>query len=124
MPRASEVAVFARDAAAAVGHRHLEHFSDLLYDELPYRFVSRTSISNRIEEYMIGAGMEYHMEHHLFPKMPYHQLKRFHTDLADKGFFEEMDSERPNILSGGYTHFWRSIFADTLVRQSTSPIST
>lgn len=86
-----------------------EHYSDLLHEDLPRLFISRTSVSNRIEEYLIGAQMQYHMEHHLFPKMPYYQLVRFHRLLWKRGFFESLGDESSQAITGGYIQFWKTL---------------
>ncbi len=82
-----------------------EHYHELLHEDSTI-FVSRTSVSSALEEYFIGSAMEYHLEHHLFPKIPYHQLKRLHRRLVAEGFFEQFGSESQNLLSGGYAKYW------------------
>ena len=86
-----------------------EHYSDLLHHDCPALFVSRTSLSNWVEAYLIGAHMEYHMEHHLYPNIPYFQLKRLHRLLDERGFFAGYDGDTAHLLSGGYVAFWRRL---------------
>lgn len=89
-----------------------EHYSDLLHEKnrLPL-FVSRTSAGNFLEEYLIGASMEYHLEHHLFPNIPHYQLKKLHRELMNRGFFNEFQNNINDLLSGGYFHFWKKLLS-------------
>ena len=96
-----------------------EHYSDALHQDIPRLFVSRTSVSGAFEEYLIGAQMQYHMEHHLFPKIPYHQLKRFHRLLRKQGFFDELGKEQEHALSGGYLHYWKELLKGSRTTQAT-----
>ena len=62
----------------------------------------------RDAEYLIGAKMEYHFEHHLLPTIPYHGLKKLHRCLRARGFFDRLSrGDRARALSGGYLHFAR-----------------
>ncbi len=75
-------------------------------------FVARTSEIGRLEAYLIGAQMQYHFEHHLFPELSFAQLEQLHQRLRDKGYFEKTEAEeKGDMLSGGYVHFlkqhWR-----------------
>ncbi len=75
-------------------------------------FVARTSEIGKLEGYLIGAQMQYHFEHHLFPELSFSQLEQLHQRLHDKGYFDEVDAQgREAMLSGGYVHFlkqhWR-----------------
>lgn len=87
-----------------------EHYSDLLHADHPSLFVSRTSVSNRLEEHLLGTRMEYHFEHHLYPNLPYHQLARLHRLLVGAGFFDRIEG-RDRVLSGGYIRFWRRLLS-------------
>jgi Na+-transporting NADH:ubiquinone oxidoreductase subunit F len=49
----------------------------LAEDELDHRLNSRTIYMNRLNRYLYW-NMNYHLEHHLFPLVPYHQLARLH----------------------------------------------
>jgi fatty acid desaturase len=90
-----------------------EHYSEQLFQSRARGFVGRTSLSNVLEAYLIGAQMEYHMEHHLYPNIPFYQLKRLHRKLGDLGFYERIEaSELENVLSGGYFHFWKFLLFD------------
>jgi fatty acid desaturase len=88
-----------------------EHFAPEVFDPAtPPVFVARTSVCGPIEHYLFGAQMDYHFEHHIFPAIPYHQLRRMHADLVQRGFFER--SSRVVVdyaLSGGYFHYWRRL---------------
>jgi len=88
-----------------------EHFDPVLRARPSEVFISRTSVSNRLEEYLIGAKMEYHFEHHLLPTIPYRGLKELHRLLDACGFFTTLsDDERARALSGGYLRFaWETV---------------
>jgi fatty acid desaturase len=32
--------------------------------------------------------MDYHFEHHLYPKIPYYNLRKMHRTLSEAGLFE------------------------------------
>jgi fatty acid desaturase len=86
-----------------------EHFHpDLRRSDVGELFVSRSSTSTWLEEYLIGAKMEYHFEHHLLPTIPYHGLRKLHRRLLARGFFDRLSrGDRARALSGGYLHFAR-----------------
>lgn len=85
-----------------------EHFAPEVFDpDAPPVFVARTSVCGPIEHYLLGAQMDYHFEHHLFPGIPYHQLRRLHRDLVEHGFFTSGRVTAEHSLSGGYLRFWR-----------------
>ncbi len=88
-----------------------EHFHpDLRRSDVGELFVSRSSTSTWLEEYLIGAKMEYHFEHHLLPTIPYHGLKKLHRRLLTRGFFDRLSrGDRARALSGGYLHFARHL---------------
>ena len=46
-------------------------------------FVARTSVANIFEHTVIGARMDYHFEHHLFPRIPHYNLKLLHKKLVE-----------------------------------------
>ena len=46
---------------------------------------------------MIYFGSNYHLEHHLYPKVPGYKLPRVHRILVESGFYEKV---RPPVLSG------------------------
>lgn len=89
-----------------------EHYSESMHSPTPFGFVSRTSTSFAIEEYLIGAQMEYHMEHHLFPNIPYFQLKKLHRRLEELGAFDAMSDDKRYVLSGGYFQFWKTLLTE------------
>lgn len=90
-----------------------EHFSEHLFNARVQPFVSRTTVTQFIESYFIGAQMEYHMEHHLYPNFPYYQLKRLHRELEGKGMFAKFHgAELENLMSGGYFRFWKHLLWD------------
>jgi hypothetical protein len=87
-----------------------EHFDVVVRSHSGGVFVSRTSTSGRLQDWLIGARMEYHFEHHVFPMIPYCGLQRLHALLAERGFFESVpDEDRSLIMSRGYVQFMGSL---------------
>lgn len=87
-----------------------EHFAPEVFDpDAPAVFVARTSVCGPLEHYLFGAQMDYHFEHHLFPGIPYHELRRMHGELVRAGFFDgDPRVVAANSLSGGYFAYWRA----------------
>ncbi len=51
--------------------------------------LARTTLPNWFEKWlMYQANFNYHIEHHLFPAIPQHNLKKLHRHLAEKGFYQ------------------------------------
>lgn len=50
-------------------------------------FIARTSVANIFEHVVIGARMDYHFEHHLFPRIPHYNLKVLHRKLVELELF-------------------------------------
>jgi fatty acid desaturase len=89
-----------------------EHFDGVIRSHPGTVLVSRTSASGWLQDRLIGARMEYHFEHHVFPTIPYRGLQRLHRTLVQRGFFESADrNERARIESGGYIQFASSRIA-------------
>ena len=84
-----------------------EHFGSELHGEGPAPFISRTTVTNALEDYLIGSDMQIHFEHHLLPDVPHHQLMRLHDTLLERGYFERIGETREDVLSDGYLSFWR-----------------
>jgi fatty acid desaturase len=54
------------------------------------RPIVRTTIPNLFEKWlMYQANFNYHIEHHLFPTVPQHNLHKLHAKLAGGGFYKE-----------------------------------
>lgn len=71
-------------------------------------FVARTSSTRPLEHYLLGAQMEFHFEHHLFPSVPYEKLRVLHEKLHELSFFESSTTaRREHSLSPGYLAYWR-----------------
>jgi hypothetical protein len=49
-----------------------EHYSPELHHPCDGLFVSRTTVSNKLASYFIGAGIQFHYEYHLIPSIPHH----------------------------------------------------
>jgi len=85
-----------------------EHFAPEIMDpQSGPVFVARSSVCGPIQHYLLGAQMDYHFEHHLFPAIPYRHLARMHAQLVARGFFEGGAAVREHSLSGGYLSYWR-----------------
>lgn len=52
-------------------------------DVLDHRLNTRTVMMNRFNRFMY-LNMNYHLEHHIFPSVPYHALPRLHAAVADQ----------------------------------------
>lgn len=55
----------------------------LAEDVLDHRLNTRTVLMNRVNRFMY-LNMNYHLEHHLFPTVPYHALPALHSKIADQ----------------------------------------
>jgi fatty acid desaturase len=87
---------------------HLQH-AGLAENVLDHRLNSRTVYMNPISRY-IYWNMNYHIEHHMFPMVPYHALPRLHELIRD-----DMPPPNTSILDG-----YREILA-SLRQQKTDP---
>jgi fatty acid desaturase len=70
----------------------LTQHAGLAEDVLDHRLNSRTVYMNPIVRFLYW-NMNYHVEHHMFPTVPYHKLPELHA---------EMKSDTPTPYSG----FW------------------
>lgn len=52
-------------------------------DVLDHRLNTRTVMMNRINRFCY-LNMNYHLEHHIFPTVPYHALPKLHAAVADQ----------------------------------------
>jgi fatty acid desaturase len=68
----------------------VQHFAPTFDANPESRFVSRTTVAPLLEFVLIGARMDYHFEHHLFPNLPYYNLSKMHRTLRAAGFFESV----------------------------------
>jgi fatty acid desaturase len=77
-------------------------------------FVARSTRCGPLGHYLLGAQMDYHFEHHLFPSIAYAELALLHTELVRCGFFAEgSPAVLEHSLTGGYLRFWRSLLRRT-----------
>jgi len=83
-----------------------EHYSDEFHHSTGHAFVSRTSLTGWLEHYLIGADMEFHLEHRLNPAIPHYRLRQLNRDLEKRGVFERIGKHRAKVLSDGYLKFW------------------
>jgi fatty acid desaturase len=60
--------------------------------------LSRTTAASLFESIVFGARMEWHFEHHLFPRVPYYHLRSINKNLIEKNYFKRF----PDLLTMGY----------------------
>jgi fatty acid desaturase len=87
---------------------HLQH-AGLAENVLDHRLNSRTVYMNPISRY-IYWNMNYHIEHHMFPMVPYHALPRLHELIKN-----DLPAPNTSILDG-----YRDVFL-SLRRQRANP---
>jgi fatty acid desaturase len=87
---------------------HLQH-AGLAENVLDHRLNSRTVYMNPISRY-IYWNMNYHIEHHMFPMVPYHALPRLHDLIKN-----DLPAPNTSILDG-----YREVIL-SLRRQRTNP---
>jgi len=87
---------------------HTQH-AGLADNVLDHRLNSRTVYMNRINRYLYW-NMNYHVEHHMFPLVPYHNLPRLH---------EIVKTDMPPPYRSIW-HAWRE-FVPAVLRQITDP---
>ena len=73
-------------------------------DLAPRQFIASKCVL--LERYLIGADMEFHLEHHLNPAIPHYRLRQLNRDLERRGVFERIGKHRAKVLSDGYLKFW------------------
>lgn len=86
----------------------LQH-AGLADNVLDHRLNSRTVLMNPISRFVYW-NMNYHVEHHMFPSVPYHALPRLHALIKD-----DLPEANPSIL-----HAWREVIP-VLWRQRHEP---
>jgi Na+-transporting NADH:ubiquinone oxidoreductase subunit F len=87
----------------------LTQHAGLAENVLDHRLNSRTVYMNAINRFLYW-NMNYHVEHHMFPLVPYHALPRLHEAVK-----EDMPKPYPSLLDA-----WREILS-ALLRQSRDP---
>ena len=79
----------------------LQH-GGLAEDVLDHRLNSRTAYINPISGW-IYWNMQYHIEHHMFPMVPYHALPKLHALIKD-------DLPPPNTsIANAYREMWTAV---------------
>lgn len=73
--------------------------------EVAMRPVARTTVPNWFEKWVLyQANFNYHVEHHLFPTVPRHNLGKLHRHLVAHGFYRQF----PDALQrSGFAKFWQ-----------------
>ena len=87
----------------------LTQHAGLAENVLDHRLNCRTVYMNAINRYLYW-NMGYHVEHHMFPLVPYHALHRLHAAVKD-----DCPTPYPSLLAA-----WREI-VPTLLRQVKDP---
>jgi fatty acid desaturase len=73
--------------------------------EAAMRPVVRTTIPNWFEKWMMyQANFNYHLEHHMFPGIPQHNLRKLHLRLREGGFYRQFPA---SLQTSGFAKFWR-----------------
>lgn len=76
-----------------------EHFGDLAYDHLLSS--SRTVKTNIVEKFLIAPhNVGYHIEHHLYPGVPYYNLPKLHHLLQRTPIYKKHAHLTQGYLSG------------------------
>jgi Na+-transporting NADH:ubiquinone oxidoreductase subunit F len=88
----------------------LTQHAGLAENVLDHRLNCRTVYMNPIHRYLYW-NMNYHVEHHMFPLVPYHALPSLHALVKD-----DCPEPYPSLLAA-----WREIFP-TLIRQVKDPV--
>jgi fatty acid desaturase len=67
--------------------------------------IVRTTLPSVLEKWLIyGMNFNYHLEHHLWPHVPFFNLPKLHAHLIERGFYEQ----RPDLLQcTAFGSFWR-----------------
>ncbi len=87
----------------------LTQHAGLAENVLDHRLNSRTVYMNAIHRYLYW-NMNYHIEHHMFPLVPYHALRKLHEAVKD-----DCPTPYPGIFAA-----WREIIP-TILRQVKDP---
>jgi fatty acid desaturase len=91
-----------------------EHFDPALRQANSSHWIARTSCAGWLQNHVIGARMEYHFEHHVFPAIPFRGLQRLHEHLDETGLFVQQQE----LLSGGYVQFTTRAVMNSFGKQS------
>ncbi|MDP3262897.1 MAG: fatty acid desaturase family protein [Tabrizicola sp.] len=89
----------------------LQH-GGLAEDVLDHRLNSRTVLMNPVSRWLYW-NMNYHVEHHMFPMVPYHALPRLHATIK-----HDLPPPNPSILQA-YAEMTRALW-----RQRSDPTHT
>lgn len=80
------------------------------------RFVARSFSGRPLDIWIIGAQMRFHMEHHLYPAIPFHQLNALHGLLEKRGFFDpKVEGNHADLGMPGYLPVWRELLSPAIV---------
>ena len=71
----------------------LQH-AGLAEDVTDHRLNTRTVLMNPVSRFLYW-NMNYHVEHHMFPMVPYHALPRLHETIKD-----DLPAPNPSIIAG------------------------
>lgn len=80
-----------------------EDFSSMAIGTEKPMVVVRTTVPNFFEKWlMYQANFNYHVEHHLFPAIPQHNLARLHAHFQERGFYKQFPG---SIQRSGFWKF-------------------
>lgn len=75
--------------------------------EIAMRPLARTTVPGSLEKWlMYQANFNYHVEHHIYPAIPQHNLRLLHRHLVERGFYREFPGA---LQSSGFGKFWQLI---------------
>lgn len=70
-------------------HQPMGYPGDQLPGDRRMTPLTRTTLPGPVEKWLIyQANFNYHLEHHLFPLVPAHNLPRLHARLRERGFYK------------------------------------
>lgn len=85
-------------------HTLLEHATDVIQG-------TRTIVTNPVTTYFM-CNENYHLEHHLYPAVPWYHLPRLHQELRP-----ELEKKGAPFISSYWAFVWQFITATTLRRK-------
>ncbi len=76
-----------------------EHYCNLGYDH-PYHYI-RTTLVSWFEAFILSPhNINYHTEHHIYPHVPYYNLKKLHALLMKQPVFREKAHITKGVVRG------------------------
>ena len=92
-----------------------EHYGNLGYDH-PYNY-SRTTLVNGLEAFILSPhNINYHIEHHLYPNVPYYHLEKLHKLLMEQPTFSSKAHITQGILKGLFKEILAPVHGPTFAQ--------